>query len=67
MDTLGTFLTCFYSHERQGDVARAELAQKFGERQVRKEIATTSSGMMALPSYCAISRKVVLSDMAIAL
>ncbi len=21
VDTLGTFLTCFYSHERQGDVA----------------------------------------------
>jgi hypothetical protein len=40
MDSLGTFPTCFYSHERQGDVARTELAKKFRERQVRKEIAT---------------------------
>ena len=30
----------FYSHERQGDVARTELAQKFRERQVREEVAT---------------------------
>ena len=40
MDALGAFLTFFYSHERQGDVARTELAQKFGERQVRKEVTT---------------------------
>jgi hypothetical protein len=40
MNALGAFLTCFYSHERQGDVAGTDLAQEFRERQVRKEVTT---------------------------
>lgn len=68
MDALGAFLTCFYSHGWQGNVARTALAQEFRERQVRKEVATNCIEWNdGLALYCAISRKAVLNDMAIAL
>jgi hypothetical protein len=62
-DALGRLLSRPEPHERQLEFAGANLLDKLRRCELREVVATDiSTGIIAMPLYCAMSRNVVFND-----